>query len=60
MKIPGIDAEVFVGDQPDPDVDEAQTHANTQHEDQDEDPETSAEEKTRIWKLLGFTTEDRA
>ena len=59
MNVKGLDIETFVGDQPDPDLDEAQTHASTQHEDQDDDPETSPEEKARIWNLLGFTTEER-
>jgi hypothetical protein len=54
MKILNTESEVFVGNQPDPSIDEAQAIASTQHEDQNDDPETTPEEKARIWKLLGM------
>lgn len=60
MKSVFLDIETFVGDQRDPDIDHAQEMANTQDEDQDDDPETSEEEKARNWELSGLTPEDFA
>jgi hypothetical protein len=50
--------ESLVGEQPDPDIDEAQKLAGTQEEDQDDDPNTSEAEKARNWKLSGLSPED--
>jgi hypothetical protein len=58
MKSEFFDVETMIGTERDPDPDHAQELANTQGENQDDDPETSPEEKARNWRLSGLTPED--
>lgn len=58
MDVFDLNAEVMVGDDPELSGDDAQKMANTQGQDQDDDPETSETEKSRIWKLLGMSPHD--
>ena len=58
MDVFDLNAEVMVGDDPELSGDDAQEMANTQGQDQDDDPETSETEKSRIWKLLGMSPHD--
>ena len=50
--------EYFIAGQPDMTIEKAQEMADTADEDQDEDPETSDEEKARNWALSGLSPED--
>ena len=52
----GLDAEVYYGstDWKPPTMEEAQKLAGTQDEDQNEDPEMTAEEEQRLINILGF------
>jgi hypothetical protein len=53
-----LNSEVFIGEESEPSIEDAQADASTLDEDQDDDPETSSTEKARVWRLLDMNPLD--